>query len=288
MAVPNLAWGGFRNGEIPRGNLVDFGGGKLLQADAARTLHALADEFAAAFPGYRLYVGANQDTYRDLAYQTLMSGTGKHLYKPGSSIHGWARSADLSGYGSSSATARHLWLQRNAGRHGWSWAYGRELGEPWHWDYVGPITTTAGGGFGGFEEEPMSSKLVLHQVLKADGSVERQAYYAVEIDSLTLLTDPNDVHFYREVFGEAKVVGPTAMDPAIRRIERHQAALARTVDATIEDEATLAAVQKIQVGAVTADLAPVLEAIASSQAALAALIDQVDENTMASLGLKRV
>lgn len=148
MAVTNLAWGGFRNGQIPRKHLVDIGGGKLLQRDAAENFRDLKAAFSATFPGHSLYVAANQDTYRDLDYQKRMSGTGNHKYKPGGSIHGWARSADVSGYGGTAKNARHIWLQKNVNRFGWSWAYGKELGEPWHFDYIGPVTTERGDGGG--------------------------------------------------------------------------------------------------------------------------------------------
>lgn len=145
MAPPKLAWGGYKNGRIPTSVLVDIGGGKLLQRDAARQLAAFAAAFAEAFRGGRLYVGPDQDTYRDYAYQERTSGKGNHHYKPGGSIHGYARSADLSGYGSV-GSAKHNWLVEHAPDFGWSWAYGKELGEGWHFDYIGPITTTAGGG----------------------------------------------------------------------------------------------------------------------------------------------
>lgn len=148
MAPPNLAWGGFKNGQIPRANLVDVGGGKLAQADAARGLAELAEAFHAKW-GASLYLAADQDAYRDLARQRYMLDH-PELYPyahalPGSSIHGWARSFDLSGY----TKVSHPWLVENAPRFGISWAYGRELNESWHFDYIGPITTTAGGGGGG-------------------------------------------------------------------------------------------------------------------------------------------
>lgn len=155
MAAPNLAWGGHKNGQIPRTSLVDLGGGKLAQPDAARAFQRLAAAFRTRW-GTRLYIGADQDVYRDLARQQYMLDH-PELYPhakaaAGTSIHGWARSFDVSGYGKTS----HVWLVENAPQYGISWAYGRELGESWHWDYVGPITTTAGGGgsFASIERHP--------------------------------------------------------------------------------------------------------------------------------------
>lgn len=148
---PNLRWGGFSNGQIPRTNLVEYQPGKFLQADAARNLHALANEFYRRWGG-NLYADWYQDLYRSLSRQWDMwnnRGAGfpwpNSVASPGNSIHGWARSADLTGYGAG-GSARHNWLVDNAPNFGWSWDYGRALGEPWHFDYLGPITTTAGDG----------------------------------------------------------------------------------------------------------------------------------------------
>lgn len=158
--APNLAWGGFANGQIPRANLVDIGGGKLLQANAAESWIRFTQAFRARW-GSPLYLADYQDAYRDLALQQYMwdhrnSGPphpSKVAY-PGNSIHGWARSVDCSGYGQR-GSARHNWMVDNCARFNWSWDYGRSLNEPWHWDYVGPITTTAGdGGVVPFPPEP--------------------------------------------------------------------------------------------------------------------------------------
>lgn len=161
MGAPySLAWGGFRNGQIPVRNLVDIGGGKLLQADAAAAFSRWAAAFRARWND-RLYLMADQDAYRDLARQQYMINH-PELYPhahaaPGTSIHGWARSVDVTGYGAS-GSVRHLWMQETGPKFGWVWTYGRELGESWHWDYTGPITTTAGGGVSPFEEDIMAIK----------------------------------------------------------------------------------------------------------------------------------
>jgi hypothetical protein len=156
---PNLRWGNFSNGQVPRANLVEYQPGKFLQADAARNLRALAAEFRARW-GDELYADWYQDLYRSLSRQREMwnnRGSGfpwpDSVAYPGNSIHGWARSADLTGYGAR-GSARHNWLIDNAPRFGWTWDYGRELNEGWHFDYVGPITTTAGDGLEPFPPKP--------------------------------------------------------------------------------------------------------------------------------------
>jgi hypothetical protein len=148
MGAPNLRWGGFQNGRIPREHLVDIGGGKLLQRDAWAGLSGLMAEFRDRW-GARLYLDIYQDAYRDIARQRFMLEHPElypHAHAAvGTSVHGWARSVDVTGYGAK-GSARHIWLVENAPRFGWSWDYGRQLGESWHFDYLGPITTTAGDG----------------------------------------------------------------------------------------------------------------------------------------------
>lgn len=158
MAEPNLAWGGFRNGQIPLANLIQYQPDKYLQADAARSLRRLATAFQSRW-GEDLFVDWYQDLYRDIARQQAMwnnRGNGfpwpASVASPGNSIHGWARSADLTGYGAS-GSQRHQWLVANAPVYGWTWDYGRQLGEGWHFDYVGPITTTSGGDLEPIENE---------------------------------------------------------------------------------------------------------------------------------------
>lgn len=160
MAAPNLAWGGFANGQIPLGNLTQVQPNKYLQKDAARTWKQFASAFKARW-GEPLYLADYQDAYRDIPRQQAMyqrylaTGIPKNgVASPGYSIHGWARSVDCSGYGAS-GSARHNWMRENGPRYYWSWDYGRSLNESWHWDYVGPITTTSGGDVEPIEpEEP--------------------------------------------------------------------------------------------------------------------------------------
>lgn len=154
--MANLAWGGFSNGRIPRANMVDIGDGKLLQADAAYNFNRWNVAFRQRW-GENLYLASYQDAYRDINKQNWMYThpvPGVIVAYPGTSNHGWARAVDVSGYGALNS-ARHIWMQQNGPSYGWSWATGKASNESWHWEYVGPITTTAGdGGVTPFPPEP--------------------------------------------------------------------------------------------------------------------------------------
>lgn len=137
----SLAWGGHRNGYIPASALADIGGGKLLQADAARNWLAFVAAAKAA-TGTTIYLNAAQDAYRSYArqvyYKLRQPFTGVPAATPGTSNHGWGRAVDCSGFGYIGSTV-HQWMQDNCARFGYSWATGRAVREAWHWEYVGAI-----------------------------------------------------------------------------------------------------------------------------------------------------
>lgn len=54
---------------------------------------------------------------------------------PGQSNHGWGRAVDVTDVGGFNST-RYRYLVNLAGRHGWSNAAGRTIGEAWHWEYT--------------------------------------------------------------------------------------------------------------------------------------------------------
>jgi hypothetical protein len=139
----SLAWGGHKNGAIPGSSMVAIGvsayglGQQYAQRDAARTFAEMNEALFKA-TGRRLAVG---EGYRALARQRrlrneFIAGRGNVAAVPGTSNHGWGRAIDFASY--SSAMLR--WLERNASKHGWSWATGKASQEPWHWEYVGAIT----------------------------------------------------------------------------------------------------------------------------------------------------
>jgi len=159
-------------------------------------------------------------------------------------------------------------------------------------------SSAAGGGGAGFPGGLTTmSKLVLHVVGKD------QAYYLADLFTTTICTDQNDITAYRDAYGEIRREGPVAMDPFIRTNLRNLAAVAGAVDNVIDDEATIAALQKLstssagptltaeqlaslaqQIAAASnADLLTVLKALKANVDQLPALINQVDENTLAGL-----
>lgn len=93
----------FRNGEIPQSVLKQFG------ATGKYGHPAFVDHLTAAFAavlketGYKLYIATDQDLYRDLAGQRFWKaywtarGLPWNAAAIGTSNHGWARSADVSG-----------------------------------------------------------------------------------------------------------------------------------------------------------------------------------------------
>lgn len=144
-----LAWGGVTNGYISASALVDIGGGKLLQKDAARNWLALVAAVKAR-TGVTLYLANGQEAYRSYSKQVYWKnyyinlGTPRLAATPGTSNHGWARAVDISGYGS---TGSATWkaLSALAPQFGYSNATGAAVGETWHWEYVGAIAAQGGG-----------------------------------------------------------------------------------------------------------------------------------------------
>jgi hypothetical protein len=143
-------WSGDGNGEIPLSKLTQvytgLGAGGYLQTDAARAWYAI--QAAAAKAGYNLSFNegyrtlATQNYYRD---QYLNHG-GNPAGIPGTSKHGAGLAIDINSPMTSWTTPAQVWWQNNEAAYGWSSAQGRADGEPWHKVYVGPITTTSGGG----------------------------------------------------------------------------------------------------------------------------------------------
>lgn len=72
---------------------------------------------------------------------------------PGYSNHGWGLALDINNYGSTSGRV-FRWLLDHAGAFGWSWTTGRNVGEPWHWEYVGSLVRPASGGITPIVEKP--------------------------------------------------------------------------------------------------------------------------------------
>lgn len=98
---------------------------------------------------------------------------------PGTSNHGWGIALDIKNYGSTSGPG-FRWLLDHAGAFGWSWATGRNVNEPWHWEYIGSLTRPAGGDIVPLlvpelpEEEEM--KIAQAHYTRPDGQIVRILY----------------------------------------------------------------------------------------------------------------
>lgn len=134
------------NGRLSDAMLAPIGGGQRLQPQAAQAWLSL--QAAAAADGIHFHV---TDSYRTYTQQVALAAA-KGLYsegglaaQPGTSNHGLGLAVDVGDSAAKSLTAPELaWLQRNAGRFGFSTI----AREPWHWEYHGgsvqTVSTTGG------------------------------------------------------------------------------------------------------------------------------------------------
>jgi putative chitinase len=143
---------GYRNGRINTNNLVDVGGGFYLIADAAakwKELVAAANADGVNISiseGYRsldkqIQFIKNNGLYGNEAPADSSLSKGKAA-QPGKSNHGWAIAFDLNVGGKSfESNATYRWLRKNAARFQFKdTVRGGSPDEPWHWEYIGPIT----------------------------------------------------------------------------------------------------------------------------------------------------
>lgn len=147
------------NGRLDLADLASVPGG-LLRADAAESWGRVR-----AAVGLDLRPTSYADTYRPFEVQerifreryTTAYVTGidprlwlgmvwwrKPVYAaaavPGTSNHGWGLAIDVTGLGGFSG-ATYARLAGAAGPHGWNNTAGRQIAEPWHWEYA-PSTDT--------------------------------------------------------------------------------------------------------------------------------------------------
>lgn len=117
--------------------LTNVGGGQFLANNAANGLAQLSSAFRAA-TGKNISV---TEGWRSMSTQQkyyALHQAGKMpqaVAKPGTSVHGTGRAADLGGLGNPGTPAFN-WLVNNAQKYGWSWT-GKNFNESWHWEYVG-------------------------------------------------------------------------------------------------------------------------------------------------------
>lgn len=138
-----LAWGGFLNGRIPQTSLapaVNFEplpgepvgpSGGYLMAEAAHQF-AVMDQHFFAETGKHLTLseGYRNYTSQQARWNSYRAGSGNLAAYPGTSGHGWARSADIGSVG-------RAWVKVKGFHFGW---YGTVPSEDWHFDYIGGAT----------------------------------------------------------------------------------------------------------------------------------------------------
>ncbi len=148
-----LAWGGHLNGRVSSGvhDAPNFrplpgymasvkNGSQALRTDAALQLSGLMQAFYRKFKvrltlseGYR-----NIDVQNEY-WRRYQNGTGNLAAWPGTSIHGWALSADLAIEGGPRPTGIYLdWLRANAAKYGF---VNDVASESWHWSYRTDLVT---------------------------------------------------------------------------------------------------------------------------------------------------
>lgn len=188
-----ISWPGQRNGQIVS-SLMTVVLGYRMHPAAAVSFIAMR---AACFLATGVWLGIS-DAYRPYAEQERVfrarytpghtSGirwAGTYWRKrpgqaaaavPGYSNHGWGLALDINNYGSTSGRV-FRWLLDHAGAFGWSWATGRNVGEPWHWEYVGSLARPAGGSITPIIEEKEDN--MLRWYLRTDGNVSFADQYTV-------------------------------------------------------------------------------------------------------------
>lgn len=140
----SLAWGGHRNGQIPQGALTGAVNyhplpgepvgplAGMLRADAARQWFVMdAHYFATTGRHLTLSEGYRALSDQQGRWNTYQRRGSPLAAYPGTSLHGWAISADVGSEG-------RAWMTTNGPRFGWR-PTGRSFSrpEPWHFDYLG-------------------------------------------------------------------------------------------------------------------------------------------------------
>lgn len=159
-------WSGRPNGQIPVSMMNQFRStGKYLQPDACTWLDRLFTAGSAA--GYNFTISPEQDLYRDLAKQNqLYPGTPSNpVARPGTSNHGWGLAADVTGWEYGKAWS---WLLANSKKYNYQML--TVPVEKWHWLYVGPTTTTAGGGITPINNTEKEGNMA-YLIKRSDGEV---------------------------------------------------------------------------------------------------------------------
>ena len=191
---------GYRNGRINTNNLVDVGGGFYLIADAAAKWKELVAAASAdgvnisISEGYRsldkqIQFIKNNGLFGKEAPADSSLSKGKAA-QPGKSNHGWAIAFDLNVGGKSfESNATYKWLRKNAARFQFKdTVRGGSPDEPWHWEYIGPITKisptdTAPVGPSDTTTPPITSTPIVPQVSTEAAAAPRIAPSDIKVCS---------------------------------------------------------------------------------------------------------
>jgi len=130
--------GRLKNGQLPADVLAPIPGDaptRRLRRGALASWLQVCAEFNQKGQGKLL----TNDSYRTLAEQQHMKDTGQTAVAAGKSNHGWGIALDVAGMGvrGNFSSSRRKIFADIAQRHGWNDTEGRDVGEPWHWDFTG-------------------------------------------------------------------------------------------------------------------------------------------------------
>jgi hypothetical protein len=101
--------------------------------------------------GLRLYVnsGFRTNSEQKILFDRYKRGQGNKSARPGFSRHQRGRAIDFAVYDSNKRGKKRQalaanqkawkWFNKNAKKYSFTWDEGRQIGEPWHWNYVGRI-----------------------------------------------------------------------------------------------------------------------------------------------------
>jgi hypothetical protein len=275
MSAPaTLVWPGKTNGQIATSSMRAIVPGKYMQPDAAVAFLAMNAAMQKDI-GKKLTLSPEQDAYRSLAKQKALyaahqknpSGTPSAAW-PGTSNHGFGLAVDVTGMTNSTIAA---WMRENAKKY--HYRINRIKSEPWHIEYIGPITDLAGDG------SPIKGE---------DDMIATQYHHVNGKDQAVYLVTPLSVQTIQQAgisrddgkaaFGEVRVDGPDGMKPIAAAVAKNLEVLRGLLPtgggggAPIDVQAIAQAVD----AALQDDVQKILTAIAG-----------VDEATLATFGLKR-
>lgn len=205
-----IGWSGYPNGQIPLALMTQLspilGVGGYAQPDAANAFLRMAKDFEAAvglplkFSEFYRPITVQEELFTDRYVRTSVNTgiywQGSYWAKkpgvaaaavPGTSNHGYAIAVDFAWPLTSWTTEGQAWFRANEARYGFSSAQGVADGEPWHKVYVGPTTTTSGGGA---IDIPVTRKELDSMRVFSNIDEGGQAYLFTDIN-YSVISDPN-------------------------------------------------------------------------------------------------